>query len=108
MTAYKLFRKRANGTLGSLFIHKTAVIPIGQWLEAEDHQTRGYAHRPGWHCTPLPYAPHLRQGGDRVWCEVEIKDISIFKRPERQGGAWLLAGKMKVIQEAASGGAAPR
>lgn len=63
---YKLFRRRRNGTLGPLFINRRQVIPVGEWLDAEAHATRGYAYRPGWHATLRPAAPHLRQGGDRV------------------------------------------
>jgi hypothetical protein len=93
--AYKLFRIRANGTLGSLFIGRKATIPLGQWLEAQDIPTKGYAHRPGWHCTLEPIAPHLSKKS-RVWCEVEIADWKEHPRPENQGGVWFIAQKMKV------------
>jgi hypothetical protein len=63
MKAYKLMKHRKDGTLGSLFIHRKAVIPVGVWLDAEDHPTKGYAHRVGWHCTFKPYAPHLGTKG---------------------------------------------
>lgn len=95
MEAYKLVRVRKNGTLASLFINRKMTIPIGKWLEAEDHPTKGYAHRPGWHCTFKPYAPHLSEK-DRVWVEVEVKDYEVFERPPSQGGKWILANKMKV------------
>ena len=89
-------RLRKNGTLGSLFINRRNVIPIEVWLEAEDHPTKGYAHRPGWHCTFKPEVPHLSTKG-RVWVEVEVEDYSIFERPISQGGKWILANKMKVV-----------
>jgi hypothetical protein len=95
MKAYKLMRLRKDGTLASLFINKRYVIPINIWLEAEDHPTKGYAHRPGWHCTFEPYAPHLSKK-NRVWVEVEVEDYSFFERPENQGGQWILANKMKI------------
>lgn len=57
--AYKLFRRRGDGSLGPLFINKRQRIPLGEWLQAEDHPTKGYAHRPGWHCGVAPSAPHL-------------------------------------------------
>jgi len=90
MKAYKLMRLRKNGTLGSLFINKRDVIPIDVWLEAEDHPTKGYAHRPGWHCTFKPVAPHLSLK-NRVWVEVEVEDFEVFERPISQGGKWILA-----------------
>ena len=93
---YKLFRTRKNGTLGSLFINCRQVIPIGEWLEAEDHPTKGYAHRPGWHVTLKPVAPHLSMRG-RIWYEVMVKDYMSLNRPKSQGGTWLLAQQMKVI-----------
>jgi len=96
--AYKLLRLRKDGTLGPLFINRRQVIPVGQWLQAEDHPTKGYAHRPGWHCTAKPEAPHLSKKG-RVWCLVEIEDYSEFRRPESQGGLWFLANHMRVIRE---------
>jgi len=95
MIAYKLLRLRKDGTLGPLFINKSQVIPFGVWLEAEDHPTKGYAHRMGWHCGETPNAPHLSEKG-RVWCEVEIEDYYTFKRPKNQGGYWLIAMRMKV------------
>lgn len=97
MIAYKLLRVRNNGTLGPLFINKTQVVPVGKWLQAECHPTKGYAVRPGWHCTAKPEAPHLSKKG-RVWCEVELKDVVSFTRPVTQGGQWFLAEKMKVTK----------
>jgi hypothetical protein len=98
MKAYKLFRKRQDGSLGPLFINRPQRVPIGKWLPAEDHPTKGYAHRPGWHACTTPIAPHLSEEG-RVWCEVEVQNIETFIRPEHQGGTWLLAQRMKVIRE---------
>lgn len=98
MKAYKLLKKRKNGTLGPLFINRRQVILEDTWLEAENHPTKGYAERPGWHCASSPHAPHLSEK-NRVWCEVEIKDYYEFKRPARQGGIWLIANQMKLIRE---------
>jgi len=47
MIAYKLFRQRKDGTLGSLFINKRNIIPVNKWLNAESFPTKGYAVRPG-------------------------------------------------------------
>lgn len=99
MKAYKLFRLRKNGTIGPLFINRKQIIPIGVWLPAEDHKTKGYAHRPGWHVATKPFAPHLRQTGDRKWMEVEVHDFVELKRPAIQGGVWLLAMRMMVRGE---------
>ena len=98
MIAYKLFRERKDGTLGPLFINAKMRVPIGQWLPAEDHPTKGYAHRPGWHATLQPIAPHLSTKG-RVWVKVEIEDYRKFDRPQSQGGTWVLAKRMKVLQK---------
>ena len=99
MIAYKLLRKRKYGSLGPLFINARMRVPVGAWLTAEDHPTKGFAHRPGWHCTERPYAPHLSMKG-RVWCVVEISDYADHVRPKNQGGRWFLANHMKVIGEA--------
>lgn len=96
MKGYKLLRLRKDGTLGPLFINARQRIPVGKWLKAESHPTKGYAFRPGWHCTTKPIAPHLTTKG-RVWCEVEIKGVKKYPRPESQGGTWLLANQMKVV-----------
>lgn len=96
MRAYKLFRVRKDGTIGPLFIDARKRIEPGVWYEAEDHPTKGYAHRPGWHCGETPEAPHLSEEG-RTWFEVEIRNYYIFPRPARQGGRWLIAQRMRVI-----------
>ncbi len=99
MRAYKLLRRRRDGSLGPLFINRALRVPVGQWIEAGCHPTKGYALRPGWHCCSEKRAPHLRQGGDRVWAQVEVGgQITEFQRPWNQGGLWLLATRMKVIQ----------
>ena len=95
MRAYKLFRRRKNGTLGPLFINRRQVIPIDEWVKAENLPTKGYAVRPGWHTAPVK-SSHLSEKG-RVWMEVEIKDYYRFDRPKHQGGYWLIANEMKVI-----------
>lgn len=94
--AWKLLRLRADKTLGPLFINRRQVIPLDQWLPAEDHPTEGYAHRPGWHAAPRPFAPHLSKRG-RVWARVELRDYQRIKRPAIQGGSWFLAKWMKVL-----------
>lgn len=127
MIAYKLFRVR-DGKLYPLFIGRSKPIPMGVWVEAECIPTKGYAVRPGWHVAPEPEAPHLckRDGtmaADRRWARVEIPDTDNgwqeiaeesptkdlrdrvpeggfyrFPRPAHQGGEWLIAGRMKVIE----------
>jgi hypothetical protein len=96
-TAYKLFTERKDGTIGPLFINRKQRIPIGVWLPAEDHPTKGYAHRPGWHCGAEPIAPHLSKEG-RVWYEVKIKDYQHHYRPAHQGSVWVVANWMKVVR----------
>lgn len=98
MKAYKLFRKRKNGTLGPLFINRTLVISPKKWLKAEPHRTKGFKFRPGWHCCSTPSDSHLSMK-DRVWCEVEIKGIKKIMRPENQGGLWYLSKQLKMMKE---------
>ena len=98
MFAYKLLRLRKNGTLAPLFINKKQIITVGIWLQAEDHPTKGFAHRKGWHCTLKPIAPHLTTKG-RVWYKVEVEGTELYNRPESQGGTWVLAQAMKVLEK---------
>jgi len=96
MIAYKLFRKRKDGSFGPLFINRKQKIYAGITYQAEDHKTKGYAHRPGWHCCAEPIAPHLSKKG-RVWCKVIITNYTKHLRPASQGGLWFTANKLKVI-----------
>lgn len=98
MKAYKLFRKRKNGTLGPLFINRKLVIIPDRWLKAEPHRTKGFAFRPGWHCCSTPSAPHLSMK-DRVWCKVEIKGVEKIMRPQSQGGLWFLSKQLRMIKQ---------
>ena len=99
MIAYKLFRVRKDGSLGSLFINRKARIPMLRWLEAEGYPTKGYTYRPFWHCTSRPIAPHLTEK-DRAWYVVAIEDdAEVMPRPESQGGKWYLAKKMIVLDK---------
>jgi hypothetical protein len=94
---FKLFTLRKDGTIGPLFINRKLRIELGKWYEAEDHPTKGYAHRPGWHCTTKKCAPHLSTKG-RVWAKVKMQDCKKFERPQSQGGTWILAQRMKVVE----------
>jgi len=98
MTAYKLFRKRKDGSIGSLFINKTQKLPYDTWLNAECHPTKGFKIRPYWHCTSKPVAPHLSIN-NRIWLKVEIDEYIEFKRPVKQGGLWFLAKKIKILNK---------
>lgn len=97
MRAYKLLHLRKDDSIGPLFINRRQVIPVGEWLQAEDHPTKNYAHRPGWHACMGIVAPHLSMNG-RIWCEVEIEDFVELKRPKSQGTKWYLAQRMKVVR----------
>jgi hypothetical protein len=66
-------------------------------MDAEAHRRKGFAYRPGWHCTLKPEAPHLSPKG-RVWARVEIADYEEYDRPASQGGTWALAQRMKVLE----------
>ena len=102
MIAFKLFKQRRDGSLGPLFINARLRIPVGEWMEAEDHPTKGFAHRPGWHCCVRPEAPHLtltpKHGPRRVWAKVEVEDTTTYDRPESQGGSWVLAQRLRVLE----------
>lgn len=98
MVAYKLIRKMKDGTLSPLFINKKSRIPLNAWLDAESHPTKGFAYRKGWHCTVKPNAPHLSTK-DRIWVEVEVDEFEYYRRPESQGGTWILAQRMRIIGE---------
>ena len=97
MIAYKLCRQLKNGNITSLFINKKVPLPFDQWLEAENHPTKGFKERPFWHCTSEPIAPHLSMKG-RVWVKLEMADFWEFERPESQGGMWYLAKNIKLIE----------
>lgn len=96
MIAYKLFKVRRDGSIGPLFINAKLRIPVGEWLQAEAHPTKGFAYRPGWHCTLRPEAPHLSERGRR-WFVVEVEGTKMYNRPESQGGTWVLAERLRVI-----------
>lgn len=103
MKGYKLFRKMKDGSLAPLFINKRQRLEKGVWYEAECHPTNGFAVRQGWHLCTKPVAPHLvlnpKHGNRRVWVEVEFEDYTMYDRPECQGGAWVLANRMKIVKE---------
>ena len=99
MRVYKLFKKRKDGSLGSLFINQLARLEFGKWYDAEtNHTKKGFTYRPGWHCTETKNAPHLSEK-NRVWCLVEIEDYTELIRPQIQGSKWYLANRMKIIKE---------
>ena len=79
---YKLFEMDTNNNLYPLFIDKRTAYPIGEWIQAENHPTKGYAKRPGLHVGQICSAPWLMSSDGtyksqrskhwkRVWCEVE-------------------------------------
>ena len=83
---YKLFEQDSKGNLFPLFIDKNTSLPIGEWIKAEFHPTKGFAARGGWHLgADVPDAPWLKsyngtnigyyksrwKYGKRVWCKVE-------------------------------------
>lgn len=102
IVAYKLFRERKDGSITSLFINKTRTLPIGEWVDAENIPTKGFAERPYWHCTAEPVAPHLKMklksGEVRVWKKIMMENFTEFKRPENQGGLWFLAKRIMIVE----------
>lgn len=102
MKAYKLFRLLKDGSIAPLFINQKMRLKEGVWYQAENHPTKGFAERMGWHCCLTPLAPHLsmkpKGGCERIWVEVEVEDYTMYDRPESQGGSWVLANRLKVIK----------
>lgn len=97
--AYKLMRQRKDGSLGPLFINRGLRLHVGELYPAEDHPTKGYAHRPGWHAAQsVDHAPHLKLKEDRVWVKVWLDDVETVERPASQGGHWYLAGLMRPLE----------
>lgn len=98
MVGYKLFRKRKDGTYGSLFIDCRRRLILGVTYRYEKHRREGFAFRPGWHVCAKPCAPHLSTKR-RVWCRVEFKHKETIKRPARQGGVWYLGSTLRILLE---------
>ena len=79
---FKLFEQDHKGNLYALFIDKKTVMPVGKWLKAENHPTKGFGPRPGYHIGEgIPSAPWLMSFDGtyksqrskywkRVWAEV--------------------------------------
>lgn len=97
MIGYKLLNHRADGSLGPLFINRAQRLEVGVEYLAEDHPTKGYAHRPGWHICAKQEAPHLSKK-DRVWARVRFSDHTAHTRPANQGGLWYTANKMTILE----------
>ena len=79
---YKLFEQDTFGNLYALFIGKTKVMPVNEWIRAEILPTKGFSVRPGLHIGQIPSAPWLcsfdgtyksqrSKYWRRVWAEVE-------------------------------------
>lgn len=96
--AYKLFRIRKDGSLGSLFINKKDILKQGIWLKSELYPTKGFSIRKGWHALLKPEAPHLSLN-NRQWYKVKVKCFTEFERPKSQGGKWVLADEMMILEK---------
>lgn len=82
---FKCFEMDTQGNLYALFIDKNTIMPIGEWIKAEIHPTKGYSFRPGLHIGEIPDCPWIkaydgsdngyykgrRKGWKRVFAEVE-------------------------------------
>ena len=97
MIGYKLFRLRKDGSLGPLFINRKQRLKVGEIYEAEEHLTKGYAFRPGWHICSEMNAPHLSKK-NRVWAKVRFADYKKHERPASQGGLWYTAQFMTILK----------
>jgi hypothetical protein len=103
MIAYKLFKIRKDGSTGSLFINAAEKYDLNKWMDARPIKKNGFAFRCGFHCLINPSAPHLKlnltSGEKRAFFKVEIDDYEFFTRPESQGGKWVLAQKMRILEK---------
>jgi hypothetical protein len=96
VVGWKLFRRRKDGSLGPLFINMRQRLHVGRTYEAESHQTKGFAFRPGWHVCSRRSAPHLSKRG-RIWAKVLVRGVTEHRRPASQGGLWFTAKSMTVL-----------
>lgn len=100
---YKLFEEK-NGVLYPLFIDKGTPVPMNTWLPAENHPTKNFAPRPGWHIGEIPDAPWLKgydgtdkgvyksrfRNGSRVWCLVEYPtEVDWSERASQYPKHWM-------------------
>lgn len=103
MIAYKLFKIRKDGSIGSLFINASEKYELNTWMDARPYKKSGFAFRQGFHCLLKPEAPHLKtelsNGEKRFFFEVEVEDYEYFTRPENQGGKWVLAQRMRILKQ---------
>lgn len=106
--AYKLFRVRRDGSLGPVIINRGARIPVGEWLECEDHSGKaksyGVAVRVGFHACAEPVAPHLTKpskkadADNRTWYAVELEGAVEMHRGVDGGSDWFVARRMRVVE----------
>lgn len=82
---FKCFEMDTNGNLYALFIDKNTIMPVGEWIKAGIHETKGFSCRPGLHIGEIPDCPWIkaydgsntgyykgrRKGWKRVFAEVE-------------------------------------
>lgn len=101
---WKLFNQRKDGSLGPLFINRKQRLQFDEEYRFEDHPTKGYAHRPGWHILLRPYAPRLKQVAPRVWARVEYRDFTVHERSGNPRGTWVLAKYMRIVGVVGEGG----
>lgn len=97
MIAYKLLHQRKDGSFGPLFINRPQRLDVGVTYQAEEHRTKGYTFRPGWHACAQPVAPHLSKKS-RVWVKVDLDGVETHVRPVSQGGVWYTAQQMKIVE----------
>lgn len=106
MIAYKLVRKTRTGSLHPLFINRNMTYEIGQTCIAENHKKAGFSERPGFHCVPLPTAPHLKMnlssGEKRVWVRVSVNGYEMHNNVVHKDSLWILANEMTVKKELSS------
>ena len=100
MIAYKIFKVRKDGSLGSLYCDTKAKYYLDKWYRSSPYYHPKLKFRPGFHATLKPYAPHIKIKKNRAWYKIDVEDYTFFDRPACQGGKWLVCKKMKILEEA--------
>lgn len=95
MIAYKLFKIRKDGSIGSLFINLSEKYELNQWMVANPYPTKGFAFRQGFHCLLKPEAPHLKMelasGEKRAFLRLRLMIMIFLLGPNLRvgNGFWL-------------------
>jgi hypothetical protein len=94
-----MFRVRADGSLGPLFVEVGRVLERERWLLASfTERPAALKFRPGWHVILRSEPPpHLALSAQRTWRPIRWRGlIEKVKRPDYQGGVWVTAREIRI------------